>query len=47
MSSIQYKLVNALFKMLRVNKMLDKEGPEFEKLLETYQVKQKKPRKDG
>lgn len=43
MASIQYKLVNALFKMLRVNKMLDKEGPEFEKLLETYRVKQKKP----
>ena len=28
---------------VRVNKMLDKEGPEFEKLLETYRIKQKKP----
>lgn len=43
MPSIQYKMVNALFRMLRVNKMLDKEGPEFEKLLETYRMKQKKP----
>ena len=43
MASIQYKLVNTLFKVLRVNKMLDKEGPEFEKLLETYRIKQKKP----
>lgn len=43
MASVQYKLVNTLFKMLRVNKMLDKEGEEFEKLLETYRIKQKKP----
>lgn len=43
MASIQYKLVNTLFRVLRVNKMLDKEGPEFEKLLETYRIKQKKP----
>lgn len=43
MASIQYKLVGTLFRVLRVNKMLDKEGPEFEKLLETYRIKQKKP----
>lgn len=43
MASVQYKLVNTLFRMLRVNKMLDKEGEEFEKLLETYRIKQKKP----
>ena len=43
MASIQYKLVGTLFRELRVNKMLDKEGPEFEKLLETYRIKQKKP----
>ena len=43
MASVQYKMVNTLFKMLRVNKMLDKEGEEFEKLLETYRIKQKKP----
>ena len=42
-ASIQYKLVGTLFRVLRVNKMLDKEGPEFEKLLETYRIKQKKP----
>ena len=42
-ASIQYKLVRTLFRVLRVNKMLDKEGPEFEKLLETYRIKQKKP----
>ncbi len=43
MASVQYKMVNTLFKMLRVNKMLDKEGEEFEKLLETYRIRQKKP----
>lgn len=35
MASVQCKLVNTLFRMLRVNKMLDKEGEGFEKLLET------------
>ena len=45
MPSLQYKLVNTLFRLLRVNKMLDKECPAFEKLLETYQEKQKKPLK--
>lgn len=43
MASMQYRLVSTLFKLMRVNKMLAKEGPEFEKLLETYRIKQKKP----
>ena len=43
MASMQYRLVSSLFKLMRVNKMLAKEGPEFEKLLETYRIKQKKP----
>lgn len=43
MPSIQSKMVSGLFKMLRVNKMLDKKGIDFEKLLVTVQEKQKKP----
>ena len=43
MPSIQYKMINTLFRMLRVNKMLYKEGPAFDKLLENYREKQKKP----
>ena len=30
MASIQYKMVYGLFKLLGVNKMLDKEGVEFD-----------------
>ena len=33
MPSIQAKMVSGLFKMLGVNKMLDKQGEEFDKLL--------------
>lgn len=43
MASIQYKMVYGLFKLLGVNKILDKEGVEFDKLLKTYSKKQKKP----
>ena len=43
MPSFQYKMVYTLFKTIGVNKMLDKEGAEFEKLLESYKEKQKKP----
>ena len=45
MPSIQYKLVSGLFKLIGVNKMLDKEGADFDKLLAAYQEKQKKPLK--
>lgn len=43
--SFSYKIIQSLFKILRVNKMLDKEGKEFRKLLEEYDKKQKKPLK--
>ncbi len=43
--SFSYKIIHSLFKILRVNKMLDKEGEEFKKLLEEYNKKQKKPLK--
>ena len=45
MPSVRAKMVSGLFKMLGVNKMLDKQGEEFDKLLEKYKVKQKKPLK--
>ena len=45
MPSIQYKMVSGLFKVIGVNKMLDKQGADFDKLLETYKGKQKKPLK--
>ena len=31
-TSVQYKLLYGLFKAIGVNKMLDKEGPDFDKL---------------
>ena len=43
MASVRYNLIHALFKLLRVNKMLDKEGAAFQKLLARYSEKQKKP----
>ncbi|MBE7005409.1 MAG: alpha/beta hydrolase [Ruminococcaceae bacterium] len=43
MPSIQCRMVSGLFKLIGVNKMLDKQGEEFEKLLESYRKKQKKP----
>ncbi len=45
MSSIQAKTVSALFRIIGVNKMLDKEGGDFDKLLAKYSEKQKKPLK--
>ena len=42
MPSIRYQMVRALFKVIGVNKMLDKQGEDFEKLLAEYQEKQKK-----
>lgn len=43
--SIQYKMVSGLFKLIGVNKMLDKQGKDFEKLLVDSVRKQKKPLK--
>ena len=34
MPSIQYKMINGLFRAVGVNKMLDKKGADFDKLLE-------------
>ena len=45
MPSIQAKMISGLFKLISVNKMLDKQGAEFDKLLENYSRKQKKPLK--
>ena len=45
MPSIQAKMISALFKLIGVNKMLDKQGEDFEKLLDNYREKQKKPLK--
>lgn len=45
MPSIQAKMISGIFKLAGVNKMLDKQGADFEKLLEKYQEKQKKPLK--
>ena len=33
MTSIRYRIVERLFKTLRVNQMLDKQGAEFDQLL--------------
>ena len=45
MPSVQYNMVSGLFKLLGVNRMLDKQGADFDKLLATYGKKQKKPLK--
>ena len=34
-TSVQYILLYGLFKAIGVNKMLDKEGPDFDKLLKS------------
>ena len=44
-TSIQYKLLYALFRTIGVNKMLDKKDADFDKLLESCRDKQKKPLK--
>ncbi|MCR5232615.1 MAG: hypothetical protein K6E53_01720 [Lachnospiraceae bacterium] len=45
MPSIQAEMISGMFKLIEVNKMLDKQGTDFEKLLESYKEKQKKPLK--
>lgn len=45
MPSVRYKLIETMFGALSVNKMLDKQGTDFEKLLAEYSEKQKKPLK--
>ena len=45
MPSIRYKLIETMFGAIGVNKMLDKQGADFEKLLKDYSAKQKKPLK--
>ena len=44
-TSKRYKAVYTLFKAIGVKKMLDKQGAEFDALLEEYKEKQKKPLK--
>lgn len=41
-TSIQFKLVQGFFGILKVNKMLDKQGADFDKLLEKYAKEQEK-----
>ncbi len=43
--SIQAKMISGMFKLLGVNRMLDKQGEDFDKLLKKYNKKQKKPLK--
>lgn len=38
MPGIQSKMVSGLFKIIGVNKMLDKKGSDFDKLLESYNM---------
>ena len=45
MTSIRYRIVESFFKTLGVNQMLDKQGTDFDKLLEKYKAEQKKPLK--
>ena len=45
MPSLRYKMLEKLFSIIGVNKMLDKEGEQWEKLLADYSEKQKKPLK--
>ena len=42
MPSIRYKLISGMFKLIGVNKMLDKEGEEFENFLLTIRKSRKK-----
>ena len=44
-TSAQYKILYGLFKLIGANKMLDKKGTDFDKLLESCRQKQKKPLK--
>lgn len=45
MPSIQANIISGLFRLIGVNKMLDKQGEDFQKLLSSYEEKQKKPLK--
>lgn len=45
MPSLRYRMAEKMFSILSVNKMLDKEGAQWEKLLADYSKKQKKPLK--
>ena len=45
MPSLRYKALEKMFSLIGVNKMLDKEGKQWEKLLADYSEKQKKPLK--
>ena len=45
MPSFQYKMIETMFRLIGVNKMLDKQGEDFQKLLDDYDKKQKKPLK--
>ncbi len=45
MSSFRAKMISGLFRLIGVNKMLDKQGEDFQKLLEKYKEKQKNPLK--
>ena len=40
--SHRYRVLNTLFRAIKVNRMLDKQGDEFDALLEEYREKQKK-----
>ena len=45
MPSLRYRALEKMFSLIGVNKMLDKEGEQWEKLLADYSQKQKKPLK--
>ena len=45
MPSLRYRALEKMFSLIGVNKMLDKEGEQWEKLLSEYSKKQKKPLK--
>ncbi|MBR1384654.1 MAG: alpha/beta hydrolase [Ruminococcus sp.] len=45
MPSLRYRALEKMFLLIGVNKMLDKEGEQWEKLLADYSEKQKKPLK--
>lgn len=40
MPSVRYKLISTMFKIIGINKMLDKQGAELEKLMQSYVKKQ-------
>ena len=44
-TSLRYRALSGMFRAIKVNKMLDKQGDEFDTLLNEYRKKQKKPLK--